>query len=223
MRLFAGLLFAALVFGGQEEDARLKGAAETISEIMGAADKAIPQDLYDKAECMVIVPGMKKAGFIFGGKYGRGFATCRHGNGRGWGSPAGIRVEGGSFGLQIGGQESDVILLVMNRRGMEGLLSSKFSLGGDVSAAAGPVGREATAQTDATMRAEILSYSRARGVFGGLALTGGTIREDGEANKGMYGGQSLTNKEILTKNPKPPAAASALTSALNKYSGRKNQ
>jgi lipid-binding SYLF domain-containing protein len=223
MRLSTGLLLATFCFAGQEEDARLKSAAETISEIMGAADKAIPQDLYDKAECMVIVPGMKKAGFIFGGKYGRGFATCRHGSGRGWGSPAGIRVEGGSFGLQIGGQESDVILLVMNKKGMDGLLSSKFSLGGDVSAAAGPVGREATAQTDATMRAEILSYSRARGVFGGLALTGGTIREDGEANKGMYGGQSLSNKEILTKNPKPPASAGELMSALNKYSGRRNK
>lgn len=223
MRLFTGLLLAAFAFAGQQEDARLKSAAETISEIMGAADKAIPQDLYDKAECMVIIPGMKKAGFIFGGKYGRGFATCRHGSGRGWGSPAGIRVEGGSFGLQIGGQESDVILLVMNKKGMDGLLSSKFSLGGDVSAAAGPVGREATAQTDATLRAEILSYSRARGVFGGLALTGGTIREDGEANKGMYGGQSLTNKEILTQNPKAPAAAGDLMSALNKYSGRRNK
>ena len=142
-------------------DDRLDASADTLVDMMRAADKGIPQDLLDKAHCVIVVPGMKKAGFIFGAKYGRGFASCRRSGGSGWSAPAGMRVEGGSVGFQIGASETDVVLLVMNDRGMKHLLSDKFTLGGDATAAAGPIGRDATAQTDAMMNAEMLSYSRA--------------------------------------------------------------
>ena len=142
---------------------RLDASAETLSDMMRASDKGIPQDLIDKARCVVVVPGMKKAGFIFGAKYGRGFAVCRRQGGSGWSAPAAMRVEGGSVGFQIGASETDVVLLVMNEGGMKHLLSDKFTIGGEATAAAGPVGRDAAAQTDALMNAEMLSYSRSRG------------------------------------------------------------
>lgn len=212
------LLLPALLFAGKE-DTRLTAATETLTEIMGAGDKSIPQDLLGKAQCTVIIPGMKKGGFIFGGKYGRGWALCRHATGQGWTSPVGVRVEGGSFGLQIGGSESDIILLVMNKKGMDQLLKSQFSLGGEASVAAGPVGRDASAMTDATMRAEILSYSRSRGVFGGIALQGGTMRSDDEADKGLYG-KDIERKSVLDGKTATPESAAPLVAALNKYSGR---
>src|SRR5262249_17054000 len=151
-------------------DDRLDASADTIRDMMKAADKGIPQDLMDKAKCVVVVPGMKKAGFIIGAKYGRGFASCRRAGGVGWSAPAAMRVEGGSLGFQIGASETDIVLLVMNDGGMRHLLSDKFTIGGDASAAAGPIGREATAQTDAKLSAEILSYSRSRGLFAGVSL-----------------------------------------------------
>src|SRR5579871_292587 len=138
-------------------DDRLDASAETLTDMMRASDKGIPQDLLDKARCVVVVPGMKKAGFIFGAKYGRGFSVCRREGGSGWSAPAAMRVEGGSFGFQIGASETDVVLLVMNDGGMKHLLSDKFTLGGDATVAAGPIGRQATAQTDALMHAEMLS------------------------------------------------------------------
>ena len=150
---------------------RLDASTDVLSDMMKADDKGIPQDLMNKADCVIVVPNMKKAGFIFGAKYGRGFAVCRRAGGGGWSAPAGIRIEGGSFGLQIGGSEQDAVLLVMNETGMKHLAYSKFTLGGDATVAAGPVGRAATAQTDATMHAEMLSYSRARGIFAGIVLT----------------------------------------------------
>src|SRR6202051_4262940 len=149
-------------------DDRLDASAETLTDMMRAADKGIPQDLLDKAHCVVVIPGMKKAGFIFGAKYGRGFAVCRRAGGSGWSAPAAIRVEGGSVGFQIGASETDVVLLVMNDGGMRHILSDKFTVGADATAAAGPVGRNSTAQTDAKMNAEILSYSRSRGLFAGI-------------------------------------------------------
>jgi lipid-binding SYLF domain-containing protein len=201
---------------------RLDASADVLSDMMKADDKGIPQDLMNKADCVIIVPNMKKAGFIFGAKYGRGFATCRRANGRGWSAPAGIRVEGGSFGLQIGGTEQDAVLLVMNETGMKHLANSKFTLGGDATVAAGPVGRAATAQTDATLHAEMLSYSRARGIFAGIVLDGATLRPDDSANRELYG-QKLSNKAILTGEVKTPEKATKLEAMLNRDSLRKDK
>lgn len=198
---------------------RLDDAASLFSEVMGTPDKAIPQNLLDKAYCIVLVPGLKKGGFVLAAKYGRGFALCRHGNSNGWGPPAAIRIEGGSFGLQIGVSSSDVILLVMNERGMKRLTESKFTIGGEATAAAGPVGRDATAQTDALLTAEILSWSRSRGLFAGISLDGSTLRNDIDENENMYG-QRWDNKQILTSGAPVPGAASKLLADLNKYSPR---
>jgi len=213
-------ILSGLLFAGAEEDKRLENAAIMFEEVMGTKDKEIPQDLLDKASCAVFVPGLKKGAFVFGAKYGRGFVSCRKKEGPGWSAPGAIRVEGGSFGLQIGGSETDVIMLVMNDKGASRLMSSKFTLGGDASAAAGPVGRTASAETDATMRAEILTWSRARGVFAGISLQGATLRPDKEAIKGIYG-KELENKDIVFGNVESPAAASRLIGLLNKFSGRK--
>jgi lipid-binding SYLF domain-containing protein len=200
---------------------RLDASADVLTDMMKASDKGIPQDLLDKSHCVVIVPNLKKAGFIVGGKYGRGFAMCRRASGTGWTAPATIRVEGGSFGLQIGGTEQDVILLVMNEGGMKRLLGDKFTVGADASVAAGPVGRAASAQTDAVMRAEMLSYSRSRGIFAGLTLEGATLRPDDDASKELYT-NAVTNKEILTGSVKTPAAAEKLEALLNRNSSRKS-
>src|SRR5580693_2201681 len=149
-------------------DDRLDASADTLIDMMRADDRGIPHDLLERAKCVVVVPGMKKAGFIFGAKYGRGFASCRREGGSGWSAPAAMQVEGGSFGFQIGASETDVVVLVMNDGGMKHLLSDKFTLGGDASVAAGPIGRDTSAQTDAELQAEILSYSRSRGLFAGI-------------------------------------------------------
>jgi lipid-binding SYLF domain-containing protein len=199
---------------------RLDEAATVISEIMDTPDKGIPQDLLDGAQCIIVVPGLKKGAFILGGKYGKGVVSCRKSGGTGWTAPASIRVEGGSVGLQIGGSESDVVMLVMNERGMQKLMESKFTLGGEGEVAAGPVGRNAAAQTDAKMRAEILSWSRSRGVFAGISLQGATLRQDLDDNKELYG-KAYETKDILTGNVAVPAAASKLISLLGKYSARK--
>jgi lipid-binding SYLF domain-containing protein len=198
---------------------RLTESAAVLKEIMEAPDRGIPEDLLSAAYCVVVVPGVKKVGFVVGGKYGRGFAVCRKDNHSGWVAPAAVRIEGGSVGFQIGASETDVIMLVMDKRGMDGLLSSKFTLGGEADVAAGPVGRSGTAQTDATMRAKILSYSRSRGVFAGLALSGATLRQDLDENKEMYG-RSIANKEILNAGLTPPPAAAYLLALLDKYSHR---
>ena len=201
---------------------RLEASAETLSDMMRADDKGIPQDLMNKAKCVVVVPGMKKAGFIFGGKYGRGFASCRAQSGVGWTAPAAMRIEGGSVGFQIGASETDVVLLMMNDGGMRRLLSDKFTIGGEATAAAGPVGRDASAQTDAMMRAEMLSYSRARGLFAGISLDGATLRPDGETNRELYG-REIENKAILKGEATTPAMAARFISALNHESiARKN-
>ena len=196
--------------------ARLQAATEVLSEIMAAPDKGIPQDLLDKAHCIVIVPGLKKGAFIVGAKYGRGFVSCRC-NPHSWSAPGAVRMEGGSFGFQIGASETDVILLVMNARGADRLLSSQFTLGGEGDVAAGPVGRSATAQTDALMTAEILSWSRSRGVFAGISLQGATLRQDLDANQVLYG-RRIENRDIVRHGIAPPSAASSLLSVLNKYS-----
>jgi lipid-binding SYLF domain-containing protein len=215
--LIGTLLVASLpLFAGKEEDERFKAATTTLTELAGAGDKGIPHGLLNKAVCAVVVPGLKKGGFIVGGKYGRGYASCRDGKG-GWTAPAGMRIEGGSVGLQAGGAESDVVLLVMNKSGMEKLLKSKFTLGGEASAAAGPVGRDANAMTDAMMRAEILSWSHSRGVFGGVSLAGATLREDTEPNERLYG-KGVNNEAILTGKQTMPASANEFIGTLAKYS-----
>jgi lipid-binding SYLF domain-containing protein len=213
-------LAALTLTAGPEEDKRLENAALMFDEIMGTKDKAIPQDLLDKATCAVLVPGLKKGAFVFGAKFGRGFVLCRKKDGKGWSAPGAVRVEGGSVGFQIGGSETDVVMLVMNERGADRLLGSKFTIGGDASAAAGPVGRTAAAETDATMRAEILTWSRSRGVFAGISLQGATLRPDRDAIRGLYG-KELENKAIVMGDIQPPASAQKLVSTLNKYSSRK--
>src|SRR5579884_3412933 len=170
---------------GETVSERLNSATVVLKEIMQAPDRGIPQDLMDKAQCIVIVPGVKKAAFVVGGKYGRGFISCRDGHGR-WSSPGAMRMEGGSVGWQIGASETDVILLVMNETGMRRLLESKFTLGASADVAAGPVGRNAAAETDAKMTAQILSWSRSRGIFAGLSLNGATLRDDRDENKTLY-------------------------------------
>jgi lipid-binding SYLF domain-containing protein len=218
--LSVGLLSAGLLYGGESAATRLKTSGDVFTEIMGTPDKGIPQELLEDSQCIVIVPGMKKAAFIFGGDYGRGFMLCRQASSLGWSAPAGVKVEGGSVGFQIGGSETDVIMLVMNKRGAEKLLSSKFTLGADASVAAGPVGRTASADTDAKLQAEILSYSRSRGAFAGISLDGATLRPDEDANDELYG-RKLTNEQIVMGKIKSPASGSKLTAELNRYSARK--
>jgi lipid-binding SYLF domain-containing protein len=196
---------------------RLDASADSLTDMMRASDKGIPHDLLDKAHCVVVVPGMKKAGFIFAAKYGRGFVVCRRHGGSGWSAPAAIRVEGGSVGFQIGASETDIVLLVMNDAGMKHLLSDKFTVGGEATAAAGPVGRDASAQTDAMMNAEMLSYSRSRGLFAGISLEGATLRPDEDTNKELYG-RNATNREILTGDFKIPTVARKFERALHRNS-----
>jgi lipid-binding SYLF domain-containing protein len=218
VRLLIVLLACAFTVHAQSKAAkRLQEAADVFVETMEMADQSVPQDLLNKAHCVVIVPGMKKGAFIVGGKFGRGFAQCRKEGGQDWTAPASVRVEGGSVGFQIGGSETDVIMLVMNEKGKDKLISSKFTIGGDAAAAAGPVGRNTSAQTDAQMRAEILTYSRSRGVFAGVSLDGATLRPDDKANRDLYG-SALQNREILSGSVEPPEGADELRSALNKYS-----
>jgi len=195
---------------------RLNEATTVFTEIMATPEMGIPEELLGKAECVIIIPGMKSGAIGIGGKYGRGYAVCRK-QSAGWGAPAAMRVEGGSFGFQIGGQSTDVLMLVMNDRGMQHLLKSKFTLGGDASVAAGPVGRQTSANTDASMGAEILSWSRSRGLFAGVALQGATLRNDDEGNNELYG-KNLTSKEILTSDVTAPSDAQPLRAALNRYS-----
>jgi len=201
---------------------RLDASADTLSDMMRASDKGIPQDLMDKAKCVVVMPGMKKAGFIFGAEFGRGFAVCRESTRSGWSAPAALREEGGSFGFQIGASESDVVLLIMNDGGMKHLLSDKFTVGADASGAAGPIGRDVSARTDAQLKAEILSYSRSHGLFAGISLEGATLRPDGETNRELYGRDS-TNREILTGDFKTPAAGVKFERSLHRDSPARTQ
>jgi lipid-binding SYLF domain-containing protein len=206
----------------EKVDDRLAAANTVLGEMMRADDKGVPQDLLNTAQCVVVIPGVKKAGFIVGAKYGKGFAVCHKPSGHGWTAPAAMRVEGGSFGFQIGASETDAILIIQNERGMKKLLEDKFTLGADASVAGGPVGRDLSAETDAQMHAEILSYSRSRGLFAGLALTGATLRPDDDDNTAMYGA-GMTNRKILMGDVAAPAAAMALEHRLDKYADRRNK
>jgi SH3 domain-containing YSC84-like protein 1 len=225
MKSIAGVLFAAALmtspmFAQKSAETRLAAATEDLQEMMKADDKGIPQDLFNKASCVIVVPNLKAGGFIVGGQYGKGFFSCRKESGHGWSSPGSLKLTGGKFGLLIGGKETDVIMLVMNREGMSKLLTSKFQIGGEASGAAGPVGRDSSAMTDAMMHAQILSYSRSRGVFGGLDLGGSAVTEDEDANKELYG-KGLTNKEIMETQLPVPMPARAFIHQLNSISSRK--
>ncbi len=215
LALVAGL--ASLFAFAQQDtsDARLKNAAEAFEDIMKTPDKAIPQKLLDRAECVIIVPGMKKGALGVGGSYGRGFASCRTATGH-WGPPAGIRLAGGSFGFQLGVQSTDVLMLVMNKSGLNHLLSDKFTIGAEGGAALGPVGRDMTADTDALMLAEIISWSRSRGVFAGVSLDGTVVSGDKAESESLYG-KPLSTKEIILGRVTPSAGARPLLATLEKY------
>jgi lipid-binding SYLF domain-containing protein len=220
LMIVTALAITPLLAMDKDSAKRLGEAAAVFSEVMGAPDKGIPQELIENAHCIVIVPGLKTAAFIVGGKYGKGYLSCRNKSGAGWSAPGTVRIEGGSVGFQIGGSETDLIMLVMNERGADKLLSSKFTLGAEGSVAAGPVGRTATAQTDAQMHAEILSWSRSQGLFAGLALEGATLRQDLDDNATLYG-KKLQNRMIVTSGVPAPKAAARLLALLNRYSAHK--
>ena len=222
------LLVAVAVFSApawaadhEKDEDRLTNSGTVLKEILDVPDN-IPQDLLDKADCVVVFPSVLKAAFIVGGSYGRGAMSCRRGQDfRGsWGAPTMMALEGGSFGLQIGGEATDFVLLVMNERGASGILTSKVKLGADASVAAGPVGRTASAETDATLRADILSYSRARGAFVGVALEGSTIRPDNGANKQIYGREVPAKQIVLSGHVAAPVSAQSLISTLDSKTPR---
>jgi SH3 domain-containing YSC84-like protein 1 len=206
----------ATVLQAENANDRLKEASDVVQEMMKADDKGIPRDLLESAKCAVIIPAAKQGGFFVGAQYGRGFVICRNDSAKGWGAPAAVRMEGGTFGLQVGAAETDIFMLVMNDEGMKKLLDSKFTLDANAGIAAGPLGRSASAKTDARVTAGILAWSRSRGVFGGLTIGGGTLRDDIDENEELYG-KRLTNKEIVLENTKPPASASTLIASLNGF------
>ncbi len=209
------------VFGQDKEEDRVKTAGTVISEIMNLPDD-IPQDVIDKADCVVVLPSVLKAAFVVGGSYGRGVMTCRSGRHfRGpWSAPTMMALEGASFGFQLGGQATDFVLLLMSPTSAANILKSKVKIGGDASAAAGPVGRNASAETDVTMRAQILSYSRARGLFAGVSLSGSTLRPDNDANKNLYGKDVSAEAIVFDKAVPPPPSAAKLLGTLNRKSPR---
>jgi len=211
------LLCCATFAVANDSTDRIAESKTVFEEIMAAPDKGIPQDLLENAHCLIVVPAVKRGGFIVGAQYGKGIATCRQPQGKGWTGPSTVRMEGGSIGLQIGAGETDVVMMVMNQRGAEKLMKSEFTLGGEGAAMAGPVGRSATAETDAYMHAEILSYSRSRGIFAGIVLKGATLRSEDDDNKAIYG-KPITHEDILMGRVSAPATAGPLLEMLNKYS-----
>lgn len=216
------LLVSPAVLAGKRSDEveRLRRATEVFNEIMQTPDKGIPGDLLDKAECVAIVPGLKKAGLGLGGKYGKGIVMCRQGK-RSWSAPSFVTIEGGSVGFQIGVQQTDVVMLIMNRKGVDKLIGDKFTVGADASAAAGPVGRDASAQTNARMDAEILTYSRAKGLFAGVSLNGATFRPDNDGNRDFYGKEMQPRAILLDGTVPLPEEAKPLAAALSHESPRK--
>lgn len=224
MKILTGVLVAAMAaapaFAAQNADARLQSATEVLKAMTHASDKGIPEDLLNKATCVVVVPNLKKGGFIVGAEYGAGYFSCRKQSGVGWTAPGALRISGGKFGLLIGGAETEVVMLVMNHDGMQHLLSDHFQIGGEASAAAGPVGRDTSAMTDAEMHAEILTYSRSRGIFGGLDISGAAVTTDKDADKELYG-REISNQELASGNVATPPAAKGFVHELDRLSSRK--
>ena len=212
----AAMGFAADENTGKDSKAqdRVQAAADVLNDIQAAPDQGIPAEVLGSAECVAVIPSMLKGGFVFGARYGRGLASCR--TPKGWSAPAFFSVKGGSFGLQIGGQAVDLVMLIMNKDGMHRLLSSQFKLGADASVAAGPVGRHAAADTDWKMRAQVLSYSRARGIFAGLELNGAVVRQDKDSTREFYG-HMVTSKASLQGEIEPPAGAYPFLQTLAKW------
>jgi|SRR5262245_51547573 len=221
MKVLIGVAASAVLFGtvalaraDSKNVDRINDAAKVLREIHAIPEKDIPRDLWEKASCVIVVPNLKKAAFIVGGEYGKGLMSCRQG--RGWSAPVFMELEKGSFGLQIGGQEVDLVLLVMNREGMEKLLNNKVQLGAEASLAAGPVGRDARAGTDAQMKAEILSYSRAQGLFAGIDLSGGVLKPDVSDTEALYGKGVQPKAVVLGSNVKTPPEARPFMDALGR-------
>jgi len=210
------VLLALPLAAQSNQEKLIRSSADVLKNMVNARDNSIPRDLIQKARCVGVIPNEKRAGFIFGGNYGKGVLVCRTSSG--WSAPEIIRIEGGSWGLQIGAGETDAVFLVMNQDGERKLMQDKFTIGAGAEAMAGPVGRSASAETDAQMRAEILGYSRSRGAFAGLTLNGSTLRPDSGDNKALYG-RDVTPEEILHGQVQPPAAAQAIYSELNSYAG----
>ncbi len=223
--LASGILFATTVawsadHGAAKQEERLQEAHEVFHQIMNTPDKGIPQDLLERSACIGIIPSVKKVAFLVGGSHGSGYVMCRKNGTGSWGPPSGFSMSGGSFGLQIGASATDFVLLFMNRDGMRKLLEDKFTLGADASVAAGPVGRTAAANTDAQMTAKVLSYSRSKGVFAGIALDGAVLRPSPDDNRALYG-RTVSPKELLLDgNVPPPASARTLLQTLDRYSPR---
>jgi lipid-binding SYLF domain-containing protein len=219
MKYFANVMListlgVACAFCAGDPEKRVRVSGEVLNEIMNTPDKGIPHDLLEKSECVGVIPNLKRAGFIVGAKYGKGVVVCR--TNTGWSAPSTVIVEGGSVGLQIGAGETDLVFIVMNHRGMDDIMKDKFTVGGDASVMAGPVGRTGEAQTDAMMNAEILAYSRSRGIFAGVSLEGATLRPDHKDNREMYG-RDVTQREILTGVVPRPAGADALYADLERF------
>lgn len=212
-----GLVSLAWSEDREDEVKRVQASANVLDEIMAAPDKGIPQDIMESAVCVAVVPSLKKGGFVFGAEYGKGVASCRTGNG--WSAPAPFKVVGGSWGLQIGAEGVDLVMLVMNRNGMEKLLSSKFKLGADASVAAGPVGRHAEGETDWKMRAEVLTYSRAHEVFAGVTVNGAVIEQDGDATRAFYG-HDTSFRTILQGAVRAPSGSEPFMAAVRKFSAK---
>ena len=230
MRLKAGILavlaatfltstMAVAAEEPSEQVKRMDAAATVLDEVMGTPDKGIPEELLDSAKCVAVIPSMVKIGFVFGGRHGRGLATCRTTSG--WSAPAPFSVTGGSWGLQIGGEAVDVVMLVMNDNGMEKMLSSKFKIGADASAAAGPVGRHVEGETDWKMRAEVLTYSRARGAFAGVTVNGASITQDKDGTRILYG-RMIPSSQILKGQVKAPKGSHKFLAAVKKYGSEAN-
>jgi SH3 domain-containing YSC84-like protein 1 len=217
--LAAALSLCSTMLMAETAQERLTTATNVFHEIMATPDKGIPQDLLEKANCAIIIPDLKKAAFVVGGQYGRGFAVCRKASGTGWGAPMAVRMEGGSVGFQLGAESTDLVMLVMNKAGMDKLMEDKFALGADASVAAGPVGRMASANTNARMDAQILAWSRSKGLFAGVSLSGATLRNDLDENAELYG-RKITNREVTDSGIKAPASAQGLITELNRYSMR---
>jgi lipid-binding SYLF domain-containing protein len=215
--VFASIPALSLAGSQAEERERAQKAATAFNEIMSATDQGIPQQLLDRSHCVAVFPSVKKGGFIVGGQYGKGLISCRRSGGS-WGSPAFFTIGGGSFGLQIGGQAVDLVLLVMNKSGLEGLLQDKFEIGAGAAVSAGPVGRNAHISTDVLLKSQIVSYSRSRGLFAGLELKGAVITQDKAANKDAYGQELSAQEIILDGKARTPATVKAFPQALRKYS-----
>lgn len=214
------LIFCVNAKISNEEKERISNAVDVLTQLLDTPDKSIPKEIVDKCECMIVIPSVKKGAFVFGGQYGKGLATCRT-SPNGWSAPVFYSLKGGSFGLQIGGQTIDLVLVILNDKGINSLLKDKFTLGADASVAAGPVGRATSAETNAALKAEILAYARAQGLFAGISLKGSSLKPDKEANLGLYG-KSIAAKEILVSNSvEAPQETTSFIDLLNKRSPTK--